>query len=212
MAVIDRKGGRKPAEGTPNHFEKMLEGPCPNHAFPAKHLYKECGLMRKYLSGGLNKGEQGKEPTPSTDDVEEKDDTFLTPNGALMIFGGSAAYDSKHHQKVARREVYTAQPATPPFLRWSESVVTFDRTDHPDTVPHPRRYPLVIDPILGPKRLTKVLMDGGSGLNIMYDEMLDKMGIDRTRLRPTRAPFHCIVPEKQAMPLEQIDLPVTFRD
>ena len=96
VAIANHKGGWKPVEGTPNHFEKMLEGPCPNHAFPAKHLYKECGVMRKYLSGGLNKGEQGKEPAPSTDDVEEKDDTFLTPNGALMIFGGSATYDSKH--------------------------------------------------------------------------------------------------------------------
>ena len=95
MSAADRKGGRKPAEGTPNHFKKMLEGPCPNHAFPVKHLYKECGLMRKYLSRGLNKGEQGKEPTPSIDDIEEKDDTFLTPNGALMIFGGSTTYDSK---------------------------------------------------------------------------------------------------------------------
>ena len=46
-AAADRKGGRKPTEGTPNHFEKMLEGPCPNHAFQAKHIYKECGLMRK---------------------------------------------------------------------------------------------------------------------------------------------------------------------
>ena len=95
MAIADHKGGQKPAEGTPNHFEKILEGPCPNHAFPAKHLYKECGLMRKYLSGGLSKGEQGKEPAPSIDDAEEKDDAFPTPNGALMIFGGSAAYDSK---------------------------------------------------------------------------------------------------------------------
>ena len=74
-----------------------------------------------------------------------------------------------------------AQLATPPFLRWPESAITFDRTDHPDTVPHPRRYSLVVDP----KRLTKVLMDGGSGLNIMYAKTLDEMGVDRTRLRPT---------------------------
>ena len=57
VVAADRKGGWKPTEGTPNHFEKMLEGPCPNHAFPAKHLYKDCGLMHKYLYGGLNKGE-----------------------------------------------------------------------------------------------------------------------------------------------------------
>ena len=59
----------------------------------------------------------------------------------------------------------------------------------------------MVDPIIGPKRLTKVLMDGGSGLNIMYAKTLDEMGVDRTCLRPTRAPFHGIVPKKQAMPL-----------
>ena len=114
MAVVDRKGGWKPTEGTPNHFEKMLEGPCPNHAFPTKHPYKECGLMRKYLTGGLNKGEQGKEPAPRTDDVKEKDNTFPTPNGALMIFGGSAAYDSKRRQKVAHpRSIRPNRPRQP---------------------------------------------------------------------------------------------------
>ena len=45
MAAANRKGGQKPAEGTPNHFEKLLEGPCLNHAFPIKHLLKDCGLM-----------------------------------------------------------------------------------------------------------------------------------------------------------------------
>ena len=111
------------------------------------------------------------------------------------------AYDSKHRQKVACHEVYMAQPTTPPFLRWSESAITFDRTDRPDTVPHPRRYPLVVDPIVGPKWLTKVLMDGRSGLNIMYAKMLDEMGVDRTNLRPIQAPFHGVVPRRQAMPL-----------
>ena len=129
-----------------------------------------------------------------------------------MIFGGSTAYDSKRRQKVARREVYTAQPTTPPFLRWSESAISIDWTDHSDTVPHPGRYLLVVDTIIGPKRLTKVLMDGGSDLNIMYAKTLDEMGVDRTRLCPTRAPFHGIGPGKQAMPLRQIDLPITFGD
>ena len=106
-----------------------------------------------------------------------------------MIFRGSAAYDSKRSQKVARHEVYTAQPATPPFLRWSESAISFDRTDHPDTIPHLGRYPLVVDPIVSPKRLTKVLMDGGSGLNIMYAKTLDEMGVDRTSC-PAGKPCH----------------------
>jgi hypothetical protein len=32
----------------------------------------------------------------------------------------------------------------------------------------PGRYPLVVDPVIGNARLTKVLMDGGSSLNIIY--------------------------------------------
>ncbi|XP_066351738.1 uncharacterized protein [Miscanthus floridulus] len=55
-------------------------------------------------------------------------------------------------------------------------------------------------------------MDRGSGLNIMYTKTLDEMGVDQTRLCPTQAPFHGIVPRKRAMPLEQIDLPVNFKD
>ena len=118
-----------------------------------------------------------------------------------MIFGGSAAYDSRRRHKLACSEVYTAEPVAPSFLRWSESAITFDRTDHPESIPQLGRYPLVVDLIIGTKRLTKVLMDGGSGLNIMYAETLDTMGIDRARIRPTRVPFHDIVPRKQVVPI-----------
>ena len=83
VATIDRKGGWKPAEGTLDHFEKLLEGPCPNHAFPMKHLYKDCVLMKRFLSGGSNKGEPRKEPKPATDDAIGKDGGFLTLDGCL---------------------------------------------------------------------------------------------------------------------------------
>ena len=54
-------------------------------------------------------------------------------------------------------------------------------------------------------------MDRGSGLNLLYADTLDAMGIPRARLRPSSAPIHRVVPGKQALPLGQIDLPVTFR-
>ena len=92
------------------------------------------------------------------------------------------AYDSKCHQKLVHHEVYTAEPDVPSFLRWSESAITFDQTNHPEIVPQPGRYPLVVDLIIGMKLLTKVLINGGSGLNIMYAETLDAMAIDRLRI------------------------------
>ena len=70
----------------------------------------------------------------------------------------------------------------------------------------------MVNLIIGTKQLTKVLMDGGYGLNIMYAETLDAMGIDRSRIQPTGVPFYVIMPRKQAMPLGQIDLPITFGD
>ena len=47
----------------------------------------------------------------------------------------------------------------------------------PDHISHPGRYPLMVSPIMGTTRLSKVLMDGVSGLNILYTSTLDKMGI-----------------------------------
>jgi hypothetical protein len=103
--------------------------------------------------------------------------------------------------------VYAAKPTTPAFLRWSRSAITFNRSDHPNNVPHLGRYPLVVDLIVDKKRLSKVLMDGGSGLNTMYVETFDSMDIDRLRIRSTGAPFQGIVPRKQAKP-PRADQPV----
>jgi hypothetical protein len=150
--------------------------------------------MKKFLAGGSKKGEQTR-PDP------EQDGAFPHETGCLMIFGGPESYTSKCRQKLERREVYEAEPATPTFLKWSKSAITFDRSDHIESIPRPGQYPLVVDPIIDMKRLIKVLMDGGSGLNIMCTKTLDAMGINRSRVRPTGAPFHGIVPGKQATPL-----------
>jgi hypothetical protein len=81
----------------------------------------------------------------------------------------------------------------PLFLDWSEKAITFDRDDHPDYVPNPGVYLLVVDPIITNTRLTKVLMDGGSSLNIIYAQTLDLLEITRTHLRPSIGGFHGVM-------------------
>jgi hypothetical protein len=200
-ATANHKGGKAAVGETPNHFEKMLEKPCPNHTFPVRHLYKDYALLKKYLSGGSKRREQRKKPELGEGNAEGKDDGFPATHGSLMIFGRPAAYETRHRPKLTCWKVYMAEPATPAFLRWLESAITFDRSDHPSSVLQPGRCPLVVDLIVGMKRLTKVLMDGGSGLNIMYTETLDSIGIDRSRIRPSGVPFHGIVLGKQAISL-----------
>ena len=96
-----------------------------------------------------------------------------------MIFGGSNTIHSKCQHKVRYREACAAEIVVPSFLSWSDSSITFDQRDHPSHVARPGRYPLVIDPIVRKKRPTEVLMDGGSGLNILYVDTLDAMHIPR---------------------------------
>ena len=91
--------------------------------------------MKRFLSGGCKKRDQGNKPESTVDDVEGKDGGFLTPDGCLMIYGGVVAYDSMRHRKLVSREVYAAEPATPSFLWWSESAITFDRSDHLESIP-----------------------------------------------------------------------------
>jgi hypothetical protein len=77
-------------------------------------------------------------------------------------------------------------------------------------VPSLEKYPLVVDPVIGNVRLTKVLMDGGSNLNIIYAETLRLLQINLSMIRAGAAPFHGIIPGKRVQPLGQLDLPVCF--
>jgi hypothetical protein len=56
-----------------------------------------------------------------------------------------------------------------------------------------------------------MLIDGSAGLNIMFANMLKKMGLGfMGLLTKTDIPFYGIVPERAAMLLGQITLPITF--
>ena len=121
-------------------------------------------------------------------------DSFLDPEECIMIFEGSDAIYSKRQHKVHYREACIAETAVPSFLRWLESSITFDQRDHPSHIARLGHYPLIIDPVVRKKRLTKVLMDGDNGLNILYVDILDAMRIPRSELRPVSSPFHDMIP------------------
>jgi hypothetical protein len=140
----------------------------------------------------------------------DKEEEFLEVHNCFMIYGGQVANASARHRKQERREVCSVKVATPVYLDRSDKPITFDQGDHPDCVPSPGRYPLVVDPVIGNSRLSKVLMDGGSSLNIIYAETLELLGVDLSTIRAGASPFHGIVPGKHVLPLGQLDLTVYF--
>ncbi|KAM3368358.1 hypothetical protein ACQJBY_016725 [Aegilops geniculata] len=103
-------------------------------------------------------------------------------------------------------------PTTPSYLKWSQTAITFDESDHPTHIATPGRQALVVDPVVEGTRLTKVLMDGGSGLNILYAKTLKGMGILMSRLSESNMSFHGVIPGNKAESLGQIALDVVFGD
>jgi hypothetical protein len=60
-------------------------------------------------------------------------------------------------------------------------------------------------------KLNKVLIDGGSGLNVLFTKILKKMKLDITHmLTKSTSPFYGIVPGNAAISLDLVVLPVTF--
>ena len=68
----------------------------------------------------------------------------------------------------------------------------------------------MLKPIVDGFRLTKVLMDGGSGLNLIYEDTLDKMQVDRRRIEQSSTTFRGIIPSREARCLRRIKLDVVF--
>jgi hypothetical protein len=115
----------------------------------------------------------------------------------FLIVGGPTVDMSNSQRKRERHEVLAAEKAPPSFLDWSKDAITFSREDHPNRIPNPGQYPLVVDPVIRNVRFSKVLMDGGSSLNILYAHTLHLLGIGLDQLRPSTTPFHGVAPGKR---------------
>jgi hypothetical protein len=134
---------------------------------------------------------------------------FQEPDKTVnFLFGG---LHSRREQKATRREVMSIEPAVQTPLTWSEVPITSSRADQWTSFFEPRRFPLVLKTVDAGSRLNKVLIDGGSGLNVLFAKTLKKMGLDITNiLTKSIAPFYGIVPGNAAIPLGSVVLPVTF--
>jgi hypothetical protein len=163
-------------------------------------------MLQRYFSKAGPSAEDGKDQG-NNNKGGDKEEEFLGVHNCFMIYGGQVANTSARRHKQERREVYSVKVATPVYLDWSDKPITFDQGDHPDYIPNPGRYPLVVDPVIGNTRLSKVLMDGGSSLNIIYAETLGLLGVDRSKIRAGAAPFHGIAPASISCPLGRLTCP-----
>ena len=116
--------------------------------------------------------------TRRSPDRQTRDDRRGSPPQVKTVNMIYATHIPKRERKRALRDVYAMEPVTPKFNPWSSCPITFDRRDHPTSIRHGRSTALVLDPIIDGFHLIRVLMDGGSSLNLLYQDTVCKMGID----------------------------------
>jgi hypothetical protein len=124
-----------------------------------------------------------------------------------MIYDGHVANASARHRKQERQEVCSVKVAAPVYLDWSDKPITFDQGNHPDHVTSPGKYPLIVDPVIGNVRLTKVLMDGGSSLNIIYARPWSSWGLIGPRSGLVQHPSMGLHPESVSCPSDRLTCP-----
>ena len=69
---------------------------------------------------------------------------------------------------------------------------------------------MVLDPIIDGYHLTRVLMDSGSSLNLIYQDTVRKMGIDLTRINQSNTTFKGVIPGPEAHYTGSLVLEVVF--
>jgi hypothetical protein len=150
----------------------MLKKLCPYHKTPVNHTLEQCDVLKRYYRCAATKDGEAKK-----DGGDSDVGGFPAVENVFLIFGGPTVDMSNSQHKRERHEVLAAEKAPPSFLDWSEDAITFSCEDHPNRVPNPGQYPLVVDPVIGNAQFSKVLMDGGRSLNILYVHTLRLLGI-----------------------------------
>ena len=109
------------------------------------------------------------------------------------IFGGLASAESRRDRKLTARRVLAVNAedaiANPSYRPWSEVPITFNRADQWVDIPYIGCFPLVLDATIRKVLFRKVLVNGGSALNLLFTKALKELGLGIGDLTPSDSSF-----------------------
>ncbi|KAK1627811.1 hypothetical protein QYE76_002126 [Lolium multiflorum] len=181
---------------------------CHHHHHSLEQMLYRYNISQTAAYQQVNRVEENRDqpPAPLGRNVYED------PHLCMVVF----VTEPTDRQSVHRRsmEVNAVMPAVPKYMLWSDQEITWSFKDHPKIMPNPGGYALVVDPIMkGPEtrvKFSKVLIDNGSSINIMYKHTMRTLGITENMLQPTHTTFHGIVPGLSCAPIGKVRVDVSF--
>jgi hypothetical protein len=210
------------ARGAPHRGERtlddILDAQCPYHKDMC-HTLRNCRDFKHSVGNGRPfqplpppppRGGPG-EPRQPPQQEGGGGGAFPRVNGEVnVIFGGHGSQESKRQQKLNDHQILVAATSAPAPYRWSEHPITFTRADQWLNFDHPGKYPLLVDLVIWESRVKKVLVDGGSNINVTFPQTLLGLGVALKELLESDTPFFDIVPTEGEYPLGHIYMLVTF--
>ncbi|KAK1663306.1 hypothetical protein QYE76_051465 [Lolium multiflorum] len=224
------RGNYKPRpQRTPKlPYAEQINAPCYLHSYTdskdgkvkSSHLLRDC---RQFLDmheliqqAGQKQLPPPPPPPPSQHQVQQAqphqpNEAFPPPRGQMNMIHRTGV--SRREMKKLTREINLAESVManiPEYVEWSSQEITFSRMDHPMTIPKPGHAALVVEAQIGGFKMSKVFMDGGSGLNLIFLDTIQSMGITMRMLEDSDTRFHGILPTSPAHSLGKAYLNVVF--
>jgi hypothetical protein len=128
------------------------------------------------------------------DDDDEQDRNprhqYVNPTKTVhSIFGGKVSLESKREHKLLKQACLNIVNADdlisdPRLSAWSHREISFSQADRWAAIPEPGRFPLVLDPCINSVRIERVLVDGGSSIDILFRSNLSALKLTQANFKP----------------------------
>ncbi|KAK1684257.1 hypothetical protein QYE76_045105 [Lolium multiflorum] len=242
------RGNYKPRQQrTPElPYAEQINAPCYLHSYvdskdgktKSSHLLRDCRQfidMHKLIqqAGQQQPPPPPPPPPPPQHQVQQAqphqpNEAFPPPRGQMSMIHKTGV--SRREMKKLTREINLAESIManiPEYVEWSSQNITFSRADHPMTIPKPGHAALVVEAQIGGFKMSKVFMDGGSGLNLIFVDTIKSIinkvawnirnyryvgdvSITMRMLEETDTCFHGILPTAPGYSLGKVYLNVVF--
>ncbi|VFQ87943.1 unnamed protein product [Cuscuta campestris] len=189
------------SEKKPTGEKQWMEKYCSFHKTDS-HNTAECNSVKGVIKQMIEAGEIDPEYLAQ---AKQKKNQWVRPEGQpaeqnkkkkaagkehlQVIYGGPEGGDSASQRKKWGRELYVGAVALNPWSKQARrEPITFTDRDLPATR-EDHNDPLVITMDIGGVDVSRVLVDTGSSVNVLYLDAFEKLKLCRTWLKPLKTPL-----------------------
>ncbi|KAL2248154.1 UNVERIFIED_CONTAM: Retrovirus-related Pol polyprotein from transposon [Sesamum indicum] len=153
------------------------------------HVPQNCKISGEGRRSRSRSRDRDRNPGPSRTDRTTAGGSNAPTKGVIyMIAGGSSAGDSGRTRKRGARNAGSSREREFVLKVEEEEAISFDSSDRPKES-EDMNDPMVVQLDIASFTVHKVLIDSGSSADIIFKNVIDKMGLENARLEPVRTPL-----------------------